>query len=319
MADHNKPRIVVIAGPTGIGKTGLSLALARTFRGAVVGADSMQIYRHMDIGTAKPNEKERREAEHYMIDVAAPDEPFDAARYARMARDCIDRIQRGGKLPLVVGGTGFYIKALLYGLFASAPADPGVRKQLMELLEKEGAGRLHERLCNIDPEAGRRIHPNDRYRMVRALEVYEVTGALMSARQGAHRFCDNPFHALKIGLYMERERLYTRIDKRVAAMVEEGLLEEVKRLLASGYTPDLRPMQSLGYRHMCAYISGGLSWDEALLQMRRDTRRYAKRQLTWFRKDPEIIWKRPEEEEEIFAEVGRFLKASDNQGLGTIK
>jgi len=311
VSESAKPKIVVLAGPTGIGKTSLSLEIAERFNGAIVGADSMQVYRYMDIGTAKPDAREQGQAPHYMIDVADPDEPFDAAAYARMARAGIDQILDQGRLPMVVGGTGFYIKALLHGLFPAKPADAAVRGRLHKEAAEKGIHQLYDRLRQTDPAAAERIHPNDTYRVIRALEVCELTGRPMSAYQAAHGFSEQPFAALKFCLYMEREALYERINRRVAAMVAAGLLEEVKSLLERGFSPDLKPMQSLGYRHMLDYLSGQLDWPEAVDQLKKDTRRYAKRQLTWFRKDPEMIWKRPDEKLSIFERIAQFIHSNN--------
>lgn len=311
MSDKGKARIVVLAGPTGIGKTSLSLELAARFNGAIVGADSMQVYKHMDIGTAKPDVRQRQKAPHYMIDVVAPDQPFDAAAYSDMARACIYRIDKQNQLPIVVGGTGFYIKALLHGLFPAKPADPVIRRRLADTVTNEGVDRLYERLREADPDAADRIHPNDTYRIIRALEVYEITGCRMSDYQESHGFSDSPFAALKFCLYMDRQALYERINLRVEAMAAAGLFEEVQQLLARGYNADLKPMQSLGYRHMIDYLDGRMDWASAVDQMKKDTRHYAKRQLTWFRKDPEMIWKQPSEKKSIFEQVAHFIRSNN--------
>ena len=286
----NKQRVVVVCGPTGIGKTTLSIHLAEHFGGEIVGADSMQIYRHMDIGTAKPTPAERARIPHHMIDTADPDDAYDAARYSAEARQCIDQIHDRGKLPFVVGGTGLYIRALLHGLCDAQPADPIIRERLRAKASDDGGKALYDRLKACDPSTARRIHPNDTYRIIRSLEIFEVTGKPMSAYQHRHQFAENPFHVLKIGLHMDREALYERIDFRVEQMITDGLLFEVSRLLQMGYGPDLKPMQSLGYRHMVDYISNNIEWEEAVRTMKRDTRRYAKRQLTWFRADGAIQW-----------------------------
>jgi tRNA dimethylallyltransferase len=302
-----KPGIVVICGPTGIGKTELSLQLAELFGGAVVSADSMQIYRFMDIGTAKPTPAERQRVPHFMIDVADPDASYDAARYAEEARGCIAELHRAGRLPLVVGGTGFYVKALLHGLFAARPASSEIRARLREEARQSGSRRLYERLLACDPEAAGRIHPNDAYRIIRALEVWELTGRPMSEWQKAHGFAEAPFASLKICLHIDRETLYERIERRVEKMIRRGLLEEVRSLLERGYPPDIKPMQALGYRHMIQYLQGLLPWDEAVRLMKRDTRRYAKRQLVWFRKDPEFVWMDPDDAAAIRRRIADFL------------
>ena len=307
---EEKPKIIVICGPTGIGKTALSLHLTEIFSGGIVSADSMQIYRHMDIGTAKPTPEEQARAPHFMIDVADPDEPYDAARYAAEARDCIAALRQQGKLPIVAGGTGLYIKALIHGMFKDKPASPEIRQQLRDEAENLGSRHLHDRLARHDPRAARRIHPNDTYRIMRALEVQLITGRPMSECQQAHGFSDAHFDALKIGLHIERETLYQRINRRVEKMIAAGLLREVRELLEMGYQEDVKPMQAIGYRHMADYIRGRMSWADAVWQMKRDTRRYAKRQLIWFRKDPELTWMAPADFEGVCSRIQRFLAGS---------
>lgn len=302
-----KPKIVVICGATGLGKTASSIQAAQALGAEIIGADSMQVYRHMDIGTAKPTPSERAKVPHHMIDVVDPDEPFDAARYCQEARTIAQRLHTAGILPLVVGGTGLYIKALLYGLFEEGPSDLAVRSRLKSELELTGSGLLHDRLARLDPEAAARIHPNDSYRILRALEVREATGKSISAYHGSHRFGDEPFQVLKIGLSTDRQVLYDRIDRRVDAMIEAGLLDEVRGLLERGYGAHLKPMQSIGYRHMADFLEGRRSWEESVRTMKRDTRRYAKRQMTWFRADPGIAWMEPERTDEIASAIRDFL------------
>lgn len=302
-----KPKLIIICGPTGIGKTALSLALAQRFNGRIIGADSMQIYKFMDIGTAKPSLEERRQVPHYMIDIVDPNESYDAARYARESREAISDIYSHGKLPFVVGGTGFYIRALLHGLCEAAPGDPVVRQKLRQEAQISGSKELYDRLLACDPEAASRIHPNDVYRIIRALEIYEIAGIPMSEYQRLHGFKAQPFDALKIGLNIERDALYERIDRRVDQMISNGLLDEVKMLLQMGYTGALKSMQSIGYQHMVNFLDGSMGWDETVAALKRDTRRYAKRQFTWFKKDREINWKLPDEQEGIVSIVEAFL------------
>jgi tRNA dimethylallyltransferase len=249
-------KIIVICGPTGSGKTGFAIDLARRFDGEIVGADSMQIYRYMDIGTAKPTTSEQAEAVHHMIDIVDPDEDFDAATYAEMARDCIRQIIARGRTVFLVGGTGFYIKALLHGLFEKGPSDPTIRDRLRKEAESFGTDGLYRRLGQIDKPAAEKIHPNDRYRILRALEVYEITGTPLSVFQQRHGFREKLFDTLEIGLSWPRPTLYDRINKRVEIMMAQGFLDEVENLLALGYGSHLKSMQSLGYRHLCAVILG---------------------------------------------------------------
>jgi tRNA dimethylallyltransferase len=309
MTENGKPKLIVICGPTGVGKTSLSLSLAKAFNGSIVGADSMQIYRYMDIGTAKPDADELSLAPHYLIDVADPDEDFDAARYAIEGRAAVSEICARGFVPFIVGGTGFYLKAILHGLFSASPMDPDVRGKIQADLAFHDREWLYDRLCSCDPEAASRIHPNDAYRVTRALEIYEITGSRVSAFQKQHGFMDNPFETLKVCLYMDRTILYERINQRVDLMIDAGLLEEVQSLMERGYSGDLKSMPSIGYRHMVEYIEGKRTWDETIFILKRDTRRFAKRQLTWFRKDPEMIWKLPADMDEITEMVRRFLAA----------
>ncbi len=307
-AQPKGPGIVVICGPTGVGKTAAAIALCEAVGGGIVGADAMQVYRFMDIGTAKPTAGEQARVHHDLIDVVDPDEDFDAARYLRLADAAIARLAAAAKVPVVVGGTGLYIRALLHGIFPGAPGNPDVRRELRRRLSAEGAPALHRELAARDPEAAARIHPNDRQRIVRALEVLAVTGRPLSELQRRHGFRQQRYRALQIGLDLERRELYRRIDRRVDRMLEEGLLDEVRGLLRRGYPATLKSMQSIGYRHMAAYLAGRLDWDEAVRTLKRDTRRYAKRQLTWFRADPAVRWYPAGDEDRISTTVAAFLK-----------
>lgn len=307
MTGVSKSRIVVVCGPTGSGKTGLAIGLAQRLDGEIVGADSMQIYRYMDIGTAKPTPAEQARATHHMIDIVDPDEDFDAAMYADAAGRAIDGIVGRGRLPLVVGGTGFYIKALVYGLFEQGPSDPDIRRRLKRTVQSEGSASLHRRLAALDSRAAAKIHPNDAYRIVRALEVFEITGQPLSDFQRQHRFQDRRFDALFVGVTWPRPILYDRIDRRVDRMMDQGLEAEVRGLLARGYGAQLKSMQSLGYRHLTAFIDGETSLDETVRTLKRDHRRYAKRQLTWFRAEPSVHWMTPETPEAAVDRIVKFM------------
>ncbi|OAQ20937.1 tRNA (adenosine(37)-N6)-dimethylallyltransferase MiaA [Thermosulfurimonas dismutans] len=299
-------KLVAVVGPTGVGKTETGLFLAERFSGEIVNFDSVQVYKYLDIGTAKPSAFERSRVPHHLIDFLEPDEPFNAARFVELADQVIDEITARGHLPILVGGTGLYLKALLHGLFpVEVPEE--LRARLKERLEQEGLSLLYEELKKVDPEAAAKIHPHDGVRILRALEVYYATGRPFSALAREHAFASRRYLVLKVGLTLPREELYRRLEARVDRMLSEGLLEEVKELLARGYSPTLKPLQSIGYRHMIAYLQGKLSFEEAVRLMKRDTRHYAKRQLTWFRADPEIVWFQPNEKEQIAHKVQEFL------------
>jgi tRNA dimethylallyltransferase len=289
-----KPRVATLVGPTAVGKTGVALALAARLGAEIVNADSLQIYRELDIGTAKPTARERAIVPHHLIDVADPPEPYDAARYSQAGRHVLAQLAGRGVPPLVVGGTGLYLKALLSGLFAEGEPQAGVRDRVRRELGVLGLPALYGRLLRLDPATAARLHPHDTYRIVRALEVMEATGRPLSEFINAHRFQDAPFQVLKLGLARPREELYERIELRVELMLAAGWLTEVEGLLER-YPPTLKPLQALGYRHLINFLTGRWSWEEALTLLTRDTRRYAKRQLTWFSSDPEVRWFHPDE------------------------
>jgi tRNA dimethylallyltransferase len=305
--------IILLSGPTAVGKTELALEIAQRLGTEIVNADSMQVYRHMHIGTAKPTAEQRARVRHHLLDVADPDETFDAARYAELARPVIETLQGQGMIPLIVGGTGLYLKILTTGICPGAPGNHEIKQQLKLELAELGLPKLHEELLRVDPEAGRRIHPHDRQRIVRALEVYRLTGSPLSLRQSQHRFNERIYPSIKIFLYRDRNVLYERINRRVLQMLDEGLLEEVRRLLARGCGPELKPMQSLGYKQMVAHLRGVLSWDAAVSATQRATRHYAKRQLTWFRGDPEFRWFHADDRQGIWEWIqkSQWLTASE--------
>jgi tRNA dimethylallyltransferase len=306
-AANAKPKIIIVCGPTGIGKTTVAIDLAQHFEGQIIGADSMQVYKYMDIGTAKPTAAEQARVVHHMVDFVEPDESFDVAQYAARAREKIIELDQQRITPFVVGGTGLYIKALLYGLFDEKVSDPEIRDRLTAEADTHGIQILYDRLGHLDPETANRLHPNDTYRILRALEVIEATGQAISKHHKKHDFFDRPFESLKIGLEMDRALLYERINHRVDTMISAGFLNEVKGLMARGYSAALKPMQSIGYRHMVDYIEDRLSWAECVRTMKRDHRRYAKRQLTWFGADSEIIWKTPGQVEALKLIIENFM------------
>ncbi|MBI2413875.1 MAG: tRNA (adenosine(37)-N6)-dimethylallyltransferase MiaA [Deltaproteobacteria bacterium] len=299
----NKERIVIIAGPTASGKSALAIDLALAFNGEIVSADSMQVFKRMDIGTAKPSRTDLQKVPHHLIDIIEPNEDYTAARFRNDALKAIADIRSREKNVFIVGGTGLYIKALTQGLFPGPEADPDLRKTL----EKEGSDALYERLKLIDPETAASIHPNNRVRVVRALEVYELTGTTMSAFQKDHGFKDESFDCLKVSLDIPREALYRRIDDRVDGMIEAGLVDETRRLFDADFGWGLKPMLGLGYKEVSMFLRGECALPEAIELLKRNTRRYAKRQMTWFKADPEIKWFSPEDKKRIFETVKGHL------------
>ncbi len=290
MKIHSPPRVTVICGPTGVGKTTAAIEIASKLNAEIISADSMQIYRYMDIGTAKPTVLEQARIPHHMIDIIDPDEPFDAQRYADLGRKIVFQLAEQGIPVLVAGGTGFYIRALIQGLFESGSGNSEIRLNLKEEADTKGTAELYQRLCECDPKAALKIHPHDTFRIVRALEIYTTTGQPISAYHQEHRLAPPLFDVLKIGLFRQRELLYERINQRVDLMVEEGLVDEVKSLLKKGFSSELKPLQSIGYRHILDFFKGRVSWDDTLQTLKQDTRHYAKRQLTWFNSDSQVKW-----------------------------
>ena len=302
-----KPKVIVICGPTGIGKTSVGIELAKKHGGEIVSADSMQIYRYMDIGTAKPTPSELAQVPHHMIDIVDPDEDYDAVQFSKRARDRVAEIFNRGRIPFIVGGTGLYIKALLHGLFQSKPVDPQIRNRLKQEADENGSKVLHERLQQLDPETANRLHPNDSYRILRALETIESTGKSISELHQEHGFEDDPYSTQMIGLQMDRQKLYDRIDQRVDLMLDAGLVGEVTKLLGMGYMAELKSMQSIGYRHVTEFLQNKMPWDECVRTLKRDTRRFAKRQFTWFGADDKIQWYEPDQVNDIVRMVEGFL------------
>lgn len=314
--------LIALVGPTAIGKTGLVLELADRLGAEVVNLDSMQVYRHMDIGTAKPTREERGRVCHHLLDLVNPDEEYNVRRFIVDAeRVCREIGERGG-VPILTGGTGLYLKGFQEGLFAmdtenpeenkADPAAEKVRAALKMALLAQGRAVLHEKLAAVDPASAARIHPNDTSRLLRALEVYELTGRPWSehlARQQEKTApCRPRKKLLKIGLTRERPWLYERINLRAALMLEGGFVEEVECLLAQGFGRELKPMQAIGYRHVGEFLAGERNWQETLELLARDTRRYAKRQLTWFQADQEIVWFRPDQFSEISELIEKYLE-----------
>lgn len=290
----NRPKIAVITGPTATGKTRLSVELARELGGEIVSADSMQIYRGMDIGTAKVTQREMQGVRHHMLDVASPFEPYSVSRYVEQASACIDDILARGKLPIVAGGTNLYIDSLIAGLdFADNEQDNALREALGRQYDTSGGEAMLERLRGFDPERAEKLHPADKRRIVRAIEVYELTGKTITEHDRETKLREKRYDAAKIALCFEdRQELYDRINARVDEMVSMGLYDEVKRLLDAGLSPECTAMQAIGYKEPAAYFAGQMSMDEATELIKLSSRRYAKRQLTWLRRDEDIFWLR---------------------------
>jgi tRNA dimethylallyltransferase len=304
--------VVVISGPTASGKTALAIELARRFGGEIVNADSMQVYRGMDIGTAKPSAAERRQVPHHLLDIALPNESYHAARFAEDAERAIRAIANRGSIPFLVGGTGLYLRAALLGLNAGVGRDAGFRQALEA--EHAGAvaagdpGRLHRRLAEVDPSSAARLHPNDLVRVIRALEIHATTGRSATAVYGESALRPR-YDALFLALDPGRDALARRIDARCEAMIASGLLQEVRALRSAGYGPELASMRAIGYRHMQPVIDGQDTLANVLEALKRDTRQFARRQRTWLRSEADAIWVEPSEGDAIAARIEAFLAA----------
>lgn len=286
-----KRPLIILAGPTAVGKTAASIRLAKAIGAEIISADSMQVYRHMDIGSAKIRQEEMEGVPHYLIDVLEPEEEFNVVRFQQMAKAAAEEIYAKGKIPLVAGGTGFYIQALLYDIdFTENDGDTSYRRSLEKTAEEKGGEYLHAMLREADPKAAEEIHPHNIKRMIRALEFHHQTGGKISEHNEAEREKSSPYDFAYFVLTDERSRLYERIDRRVDKMMEEGLLEEVRYLKARGVKRESTAMQGLGYKELYAYLDGECTLEEAVRIIKRDTRHFAKRQLTWFKRERDVIW-----------------------------
>ena len=315
IAKKNKKPLIILTGPTAVGKTALSIQLAKAIHGQMISADSMQVYRHMDIGTAKITPEEMEGIPHYLIDVLEPEEDFNVVRFQEMAKAALEQVYEAGGIPIVVGGTGFYIQALLYDIAFEQEENPdnhgqkcgetasieeisgteaieegSYRQKLQQLAREQGAEFLHEQLRQVDPASADAIHVNNVKRVIRALEFYHQTGTCISAHNEEQRQKESPYNFLYFVLTDDRARLYERIDKRIDSMIEQGLVDEVQRLKASGCTGSMVSMQGLGYKEILNYLEGNCTLEEAIYVLKRDTRHFAKRQLTWFRRERDVIW-----------------------------
>lgn len=286
-----KRPLVVLTGPTAVGKTELSIRLAKAIGGEIISADSMQVYKEMDIGTAKIKPEEMQGVPHYLVDEFSPDVDFNVVKFKEYANRYMEEIYAKGKIPILVGGTGFYIQAVLNDVsFEKNEEDTSYRHELEQLAEEKGATYLHEMLRDVDPESAESIHENNVRRVIRALEFYKQTGMKISEHNAKERQKESPYNFAYFVLNHDRKVLYDRIDRRVDLMMEEGLLEEVKALKEKGYKRDLVSMQGLGYKEIYAYLDGEISLEEAVYILKRDTRHFAKRQLTWFKREKEVVW-----------------------------
>jgi tRNA dimethylallyltransferase len=305
-----KPRLLIVVGPTAVGKTRLGVELAKRWNGEVISADSMQIYRGMDIGTAKITEEEAEGIPHWGIDLVDPDQPFTVADYQEYAEAKIREIDARGKLPILVGGTGLYVRSITdYLDFTEADMDLSFRQALQKEAEEKGVSHLHDKLAQVDPVTAKRLHPNDLRRVIRALEVYHLTGKPMS--EAYEEAPEEPkYRMVMIGLTIhDRELLYERINQRVDLMIDQGLVDEVKRLLQKGYHKGLTSMQAIGYKEIISHLEGMMTLEESIEEVKRGTRRFAKRQLSWFRREKRIHWfdVLQKKQDEIHKEISQMM------------
>ncbi|MCC7203026.1 MAG: tRNA (adenosine(37)-N6)-dimethylallyltransferase MiaA [Nitrospirae bacterium] len=310
MEDFAKRRpLLVIAGPTASGKSDLAIHLAGVLNGEVISADSMQVYEGMDIGTAKPAKEDLARVRHHMLGIVSPGKRFSAGEYVRFVRPVIERLHRDGKMPILTGGTGLYIRAVVDGICEAPQADKELRRRLLKEEEERGSGYLYKRLQDVDPVSSARIKPNDTVRIIRALEVYEITGVPISDIQDTHGFGERPYDTVMIGLAMDRKELYKRIERRIDRMMENGLEAEVRGLIDNGYEAFILT-NGLGYKQIAGYIKGWYSLDESIRLLKRDTRRYAKRQITWFRRDRRIRWHDVKDDCSHYQDIERDIRCA---------
>ena len=291
MNTEKKKPLIILTGPTAVGKTALSVKLAKVINGSIISADSMQVYRGMDIGSAKVTKEEMGGIKHYLIDVLEPDEEFHVVRFQQMAKEAMAEIYQEGKIPILTGGTGFYIQSVLYDIdFTSQQEDTAYRERLEQLAKEQGNEVLHGMLQEVDPVSAEKIHANNVKRVIRALEFYEKTGTPISEHNEKEAAKESPYVFCYFVLNDDRQRLYDRIELRIDQMLEQGLVDEVRKLKEKGYHKEMVSMQGLGYKEILAWLDGEISYEEAVYILKRDTRHFAKRQLTWFRREKDVIW-----------------------------
>ena len=312
-----KKPLIILTGPTAVGKTKASIGLAKALNGEIISADSMQVYKYMDIGSAKIRSEEMQGVRHYLVDVLEPDDEFHVVRFQQMAKQAMEEIYAKGKVPIVVGGTGFYIQALLYDIdFTESNEDITYREELEMLAKEKGAEYLHDMLREVDPASADSIHANNVKRVIRALEFYKLTGQKISEHNEKERAKESPYDFCYFVLNDDRQLLYNKIDMRIDMMLQEGLLEEVTALKNKGYTKDMVSMQGLGYKEILDYLNGECTLEEAIYILKRDTRHFAKRQLTWFRRERDVIWidknKYDHDEEKILEAMLSYIRERTN-------
>lgn len=285
-----KKPLIILSGPTAVGKTDLSIDLAKEVNGEIISADSMQVYKYMDIGSAKITPKEMRGVKHYLIDELLPDEEFNVVKFQQMAKEALNKVYAKGKIPIITGGTGFYIQALLYDISFTDTKEDLYREKWKDFANEQGKEALHEELKKVDPDYAKEVHENNIKKVIRALSFYDATGTKLSLHNQEERQRSSPYNYLYFVLTMDRDLLYQRIDQRVDLMIAKGLLDEVKKLKQLGYTKKLVSMQGLGYKEILDYLEGKTTLEEALYILKRDTRHFAKRQITWFKREKDVIY-----------------------------
>lgn len=319
----NKRKLIILTGPTAVGKTSLSIGLAKSVGGEIISADSMQVYRHMDIGSAKIKKEEMRGIPHHLVDILSPREEFNVYLFQKLAKDAMEQIYGNGHIPVLVGGTGFYIQSVLYDIdFTESDTDTAYREELERLGAEKGAEYLHERLREVDEESAKAIHANNMKRVIRALEYFYLTGTPISEHNRLEREKESPYDFRYFVLNDDRERLYKRIEQRVDRMMEEGLVDEVRKLKEMGCRKEDVSMQGLGYKEILGYLDGELSLEQAVYLIKRDTRHFAKRQLTWFRRERDVIFvNKPDfgyDEERILAYMNERNQWENGNGKNII-